>query len=181
LQSVIGGIVKTVTIKGGTANLREGHEIKIRHRRLVESAAVAASSALAKLPPDVGSLDDPMALSELDLSEAEATSLFRLQDATIVATLESWTLSDPIPDMDTIGDMDPDAYEKLAEETRSVGASVVSTNFDPGDPSSPEFESSPTTPSGVSEDDSRADQEQESTRTPNTDGPSTSSVSPSQD
>jgi hypothetical protein len=172
--------MKTVEIKGGTANMREQHEIKVRDRRLVESSAVAASSALSKLPSDKAELEE-LELSQMNLSRPEANALFELQDATIVASLVSWTLPEPIPDLDTIGDMDPEVYDKLAEATRTIGASIATkVNFEPTDPRSPEFESSPTTPSDVSEGASRADQEPQSIQPQQTVGVSTPSASPSQ-
>ncbi len=139
--------MKTVTIPGGTASLREMHEIKVRHRRIIETAAIAAVPALAKLPSSLEELATAK-LSELNLSKEEATSLFELQDATIVASLDSWTRPEPIPTLDTIGDLDEDVYEALSLASRDLGAAVASgVDFDPSDPRAPGFEATPTSPS----------------------------------
>ena len=116
------------------------------------SAAVAASPLLAKLPQDVATRQ---ALSEaevlaLGVSRKEADSLFELQDATIIAVLASWSLEDPLPDMDTVGDIDVDVYDALKQATAELGAEITAETFDPPDPRSDGFTDSPTTPSADS-------------------------------
>jgi hypothetical protein len=173
--------MKSVQIPGGTAHLREAHELRVRHKRPVEAASVGASSALAKLP------DDPEELAaatmvELGLSTEEATALYEIQDATILATLVSWTLDEPIPDATTIGDMRPEVYEALAVATREDGAAMATgVDFDPPDPKSEGFASSPTPPSAVSSNGSGAKRESGSIEPPSTNGTSLPSVEPSPD
>lgn len=155
----------TVSIPGGTAELREKHEIKVRHKRLVEIASIGAAGALAKLPADQDELESAT-LAELDLTSEEAERLFALQDATIIASLDSWTLPGPIPTLATIGDLDPDVFDALAEATRDTGTALAAgVNFDPPDPNSSGFETSPTEPSDDSAVVLRADEEQGSTDT----------------
>ena len=159
--------MKTVTIPGGNAVLREQDEIRVRHKRLIESAAVAASTALEKLPTDRDKLES-LNLAELALTRDEANSLFELQDATIVAALIGWTLTQPLPTLDTIGDIEPAVYDALANATRELGTAVVApTDFSPSDPTKPGFEESPTQPSGDSGEPLRDDSVQASTETPN--------------
>ena len=168
--------MKTVDIPGGKATLREEAEVKVRHKRIVEAAAVAAATALSKLPGDRESLE-AVKLDELQLTAAEATVLFELQDATIVAALADWTLPDPIPTLDTIGDLDSELYERLAEQTRDLGtAAATDVDFSPPDPSSPGFQASPTPPSDASVTVLRADQAPVSDETLPTSGPSTSTA-----
>lgn len=158
--------MKTVPIPGGTADLREQNEIKVRHRRLVESASAGAAVALAKLPSDQAELE-AATLADLDLTEVEADNLFRLQDATIVAALDSWTLPDPIPTLATVGDLTPEVFDALAEATRDLGTVIASKeDFEPTNPNSPEFKETPTPPSSDSAEPLRADPEPASTIAP---------------
>ena len=169
--------MRTVTIPGGTACLRENTEIKIRHRRLIETAAVAAAQIMAKIDPEkvkAGLLD----MAALDVTRQEADRLYEVQDATIVAVLDSWTLPMPVPDMDTIGDLDPDVYQALADASKDIGAQVAArVDFDPTDPHSPGFHETPTLRSSGSESGSSADPAQTnpdtSPQTPATTGTST--------
>jgi hypothetical protein len=158
--------MKTVPIPGGTADLREQTEIKVRHRRLVESASVGAATALAKLPSEQAELE-AATLAELALTEAEADNLFRLQDATIVAALDSWTLPDPLPTLATVGDLAPEVYDALAEATRDLGTAIAAKeDFEPSNPADPSFNATPTPPSSGSEEHLRADPDPASTTAP---------------
>ncbi|MGC8473069.1 MAG: hypothetical protein ACP5PW_01495 [Candidatus Dormibacteria bacterium] len=131
----------TVEIPGGTAVVRGPGELRVRHRRIVESAAVAAADVVGKLDPGDETLPG-------DLSPAEAAKLLALQDATIVACLESWTLPEPLPTLDTVGDLQIGVYDALARATREAGAEAAlrGTDFGPR----PLSEDSPTVPSGSS-------------------------------
>jgi len=156
--------MQTIEIPGGTVELRGTAELKVRHRRLIEAAAIAAGAALPKLPTSLEELES-LDISTLDLSVEETNTLFALQDATIVAAVASWTLPEPLPTLETVGDLDTDVYDALAEATRDMGAATATgVDFEPSDPSSPGFEGTPTSPSGGSAAVSRADQESSSTR-----------------
>jgi hypothetical protein len=165
--------MRTVEIPGGTAELRDRLDIKIRHRRMIEAAAVAASAAMAKLPDNIPAEQlKQTEVETLSLTRQEATTLFELQDATIVASLASWTLDEPLPNLDTIGDLEQDVYDALALATSEVGANVAAPeNFD----ASPDPES-PTQPSddtdGVSRDSGESSSDEETTRSSD-DGEST--------
>ncbi len=118
-----------------SAQLRENEEIKVRHRRLIEVAGVAAARPMEKIErqkkegKDVAALD----MAELDLNAVEADRVMALQDAVIVATLASWTLEEPLPTIETVGDMDTDIYEALAQVTRDQGAAIATgVDFEPG-------------------------------------------------
>jgi hypothetical protein len=126
----------TVEIPGGTAVLREPAELKVKHRRLIETTAMAASAVIAKLPADA---TDQTAFADLSLTRSEATALMEMQDATIVALLDSWTLPQPLPNLDTVGELDTAVYDALAQATRSLGAEVAQgVSFTPSeDPASP--------------------------------------------
>jgi hypothetical protein len=172
--------MKTVDIPGGQAVLREKADIKVLHRQLVEAAYIPATSAMEKLPGDLEELEK-FDLTTSSISRTEAQALFDLQSATIVAALASWTRSEPLPTMETVGDLDQDVYDTLSEATASLGNEIVSTeSFDAPDPRSAEFKASPTTPSGDSTVALRADQEPQSTPAPRSDTPSTATAAPSQ-
>jgi hypothetical protein len=169
--------MKTVEIPGGTARIRE--TLSVRQRHDIESAAVGAASALDKLPKDREELET-VDESSIHLTRDEARALFVLQEATIVATLVDWTLPGPIPNENTIGDMDAEVYDALADATSEIGvATVAPTDFEPKNPADPAFTSTPTTPSGDSAVALRADQGQASTPSQPNDTTSTSSAEPS--
>ena len=177
--------MKVVQIPGGTASLREHHEIRTRHKQLVELAAVAASAATSKVRAYAKehNLDDEdlqkVDVAEFGLDLNEARSIYQLRDAMAVAALASWTLPDPIPDMDTIGDTTPEVSAALYGATASmIGPILAGTDFEPH-PNRPDFDSSPTEPSADSSNGSRADQESSSTETPKSVGRSMSSAVPS--
>jgi hypothetical protein len=170
--------MKTVDIPGGTATLREKPDVKVRHRRLVEAAAIEAAPVLAKLPGDEATRE---AMTEtevlaLGVSRKEVHSLFELQDATIVALLASWSLPGELPDMDTIGDLDPELYDALSKASGGLGADITGETFEPPKPDSPGFAESPTVPSADSEPGSRADPEPASTDAPASISESTSTA-----
>jgi hypothetical protein len=133
---------------GAWAEVREPPEMKVRHRRTIQAAALAAAGAIAKLPADMPK--DPAEAAKLDMGSlgldfAESDALLALQDATIVALLSAWSYPEPLPTMATVGDMETDVYDALMAATAATGAAVAagaSVDFDP-DPA----ESSPTRPS----------------------------------
>lgn len=169
--------MKTVNIPGGSATLRDKEDTKQRHKRLVQSAAIAAAPLLSKLPEDVAERESMTEAEVMALAanRQEVESLFELQDATIVALLMSWTLPDPLPDMDTIGDLDPEVYEALSKAVSSLGSQLQAESFDPVAPDSKEFEASPTDPSSDSDNGSRGVTALRSVPVPPSSGTSTDS------
>jgi hypothetical protein len=138
--------MKIVEIPGGQAEIREKGDVKVRHRRIIESAGVAAAPVIAKLDPDTV---DEETIVDLHMNRVEAMKVFELQDATIVALLAAWTRPEPLPTMETIEDLDPEVYEALAEATRDIGAVIAQgDSFGPSDPKAEGFEDTPTLPSG---------------------------------
>lgn len=131
----------TVEIPGGTAVIRTASELRVRHRRVVETAALAAADIVGRLAPEDGAMPT-------DLSPEDAGKLLVLQDATIVACLESWTLPEPLPTLATVGDLSVEVYDALAKATRESGAEAAlrGIDFSPR----PIGEESPTEPSGSS-------------------------------
>lgn len=156
--------MKTVGISGGTATFREQSELRGRDRRLIQAAVVAATPALAMLPPEAqapapGESDAAFiarreaALATVRLTRAEADTLLDAKEAVAVAMLASWTRPEPLPTMDTIGDLPADLYDQLVDAMGGVPASAFGTNFEPEagpdgqiDPQSPTLASRPSSP-----------------------------------
>ena len=131
---------------GGWARLVTADEITTGRRRLVEIASAVYANALSS--------DDP---------EAEPRALMRVQDATLVALLDRWSLDRPLPTLDTIEDVPANVYDALQEAAaargREVSEAVAGVDFSV----TPDKES-PTTPSGASPGASRAKTARPSTR-----------------
>jgi hypothetical protein len=139
--------MRTVQIPGGTALVRDPEDIRGRDRLLVKAAAMAASSALAKLPPE---LVDPElspeqvaqrsqeAFEQITLSWQESLAMLELRQATVVACLASWDLDLPLPTMETIGDLPGDLYDALEAAVGPVPDLQVDTSpsRDPQSPTS---------------------------------------------
>ena len=167
--------MRTVSITGGMAHLREKEEIRVRHRRLLQAAYMGAISGFSKL--EKGSELETLNMAELGLTKGEALAMAEVQDAAIVASLAGWSLDRPIPTLDTIGDLDMAVYDELAEATKGLANEIVTgTDFAPPDPSSAGFEGSPTVPSAASNSGLGAEQESSSTSAPSSSGMSTSTV-----
>lgn len=140
---------RTIDIPGGQAVLRGKDEIKQRARRRLELASVLASSVYRKFPKDT----DPreVNLAELGLSAEEFDAMYAVQDQTILAYLQSWTLVQedgaprPIPEtVDDLGDLPVELYDALREATAPDGADTVApVDFSPNpDPESPTVDGS---------------------------------------
>lgn len=174
--------MRTIDFPGGSAELRDGPDIRQRDRRLVLSAGLAAAGALAKIEAQN---IEPSAIAEKDVASlgltfAEAEAFQDMQDAMIVASLCSWTLAQPLPTMQTVGDLKPDVYDALEKATQSsINAVLTGTDFEPSDPTEPGFPATPTLPSDDSVIVLRANEESDSTDTSATSGPSTDFAQPS--
>lgn len=156
--------MRTVDIPGGAATLRERREeFKVRQRRVYETAVAAAFVPMRRLLDlrEKGEQVTGVDLLSLGISRQEAAQMTEVQDAVIVAALAEWTLDQPLPDMDTLGDLDPDVYDALVAAVKEMKlAELLSgVDFEPSDPRTPGFEQTPTEPSHDSEQSSRADQE----------------------
>lgn len=88
------------------------------------------------------------ALEDLTLSRQDTVAMLELQDAAIVAFLESWTLKQPLPNLDTVTDLPREIYAILADATKDKALQSFATlpNFDPSlDPASEDPNSNFTT------------------------------------
>lgn len=124
-----------IQIPGGSATLRD-ELVSERHIRLVEAASAAAQGVLRKMDAVVS---DEMeederqeALLRVDLTRTEATALQEMQDAAIVATLERWSLKEPLPTVDTVADLPREVYRALAGACTPIAlASLRPVDFEP--------------------------------------------------
>lgn len=176
--------MKVLTVPGGTALLREPAELRIRDRRKIESTSVELLQVLGPAAERIGEGFDPTSmeigeLAQLGISGSSIEQIGRMQDVTILAYLLDWDLKDkagekvPLPNLETIGDLAAGVYDALAAATADLGPGKV--DFDPPDPTSPGFESSPTEPSGDSEPRSGGSPEPELTEPSSLTGESSSS------
>lgn len=116
--------MRTVEIPGGTATFRESEDLRARDADLIEAAAYAAAPALSRLPQQAltpsGDEDEAAAaarfaeaVKDVNFNLDEWLLLTQMRRATIVATLDSWTLDRPLPTMATIGDLPRDLMVAL--------------------------------------------------------------------
>lgn len=131
--------MRTVDIPGGTATFREAEELRARDSDLIEAAAYAAQPALSKMPLEAiqpvdgepeadaaGRLAE--AVKDVTFSMDEWLLITQLRRATVVATLESWTLDRPLPTMQTVGDLPRDLMAAL---DAAIGGVPAQTDFSP--------------------------------------------------
>ena len=170
--------MRTVNIPGGTAVIRERADLRVRHRQMMQAAALAAGTAIAKLPRRT---EDGVVAVDFDkvdvagLTAGEAQSLLDLNNVAIATMVESWTLpGDPPRTIDEVGDLDIPVFEALSLEVRDAGAAglAAETSFEPSDPRAPGFASSPTPSS-----DGSGERSRDTTESPSTDAPVTSGAS----
>ncbi|HEX7355317.1 MAG TPA: hypothetical protein VF288_10855 [Mycobacteriales bacterium] len=144
---------RTIDLPGGSATLRDAEEISGAGRKLVRAAAIAASSAFAKLPTEVteppkgtesaeeraaraAAVEDAMKAVEFSLSEALA--LETLREVSAVVSVAAWTLPYPAPSMSNIGELPGDVYDALLTAVGAVPDGALDTDFSPTtDASSP--------------------------------------------
>jgi len=149
--------------EGGWAEIRAPEDIKsVRLRRMMRSAATAVTPAMRKMPGDLPT--DPEELELVDmgaigLSYEEAEAMQRLQEITVVVFLVRWSRKEPLPTVDTIGNMDDDLFQALAKATQKDAAKYLlddgTPDFDPNpvpEPGNPTGrDSGSTTPSSETE------------------------------
>lgn len=127
-----------VDIPGGFAIIRDQDELRGRDRMLIKAAAMAASSAIEKLPSsvtegqdededeEVAQLRQAREVAAMKLTIDESLALLQLRQATIVATLQDWSLDLPLPKtMDDLGDLPADLFDALDTAIGGVSTAVA--------------------------------------------------------
>lgn len=136
--------MKVVQIMGGTALIREQADLRGRDRMLIKAAAMAAASAIEKMPDSVregqqeGETEEEaqkrmaQEVGALDLTIGESMALLELRQATMIACLDSWTLNLPLPTFDNVGDLPADLYDALDAAIGGVTTAVAAAvDFEP--------------------------------------------------
>ena len=138
-----------VEIPGGTAMIRDLSDMSVRQRRMVQASFMTTGHIYTRIPqealeaaskPGQKSVDAQKKISwmlaSLPLTQSEAESLLSLQDASIVAFLESWTLEQKLPTLDNVQDLKPELYDALAVATAGGAAalSLGTVNMEPTPP-----------------------------------------------
>lgn len=177
-----------VDLPDGTAVLRD-KLVTERQYRIIESAFLTGQSVMAKLAEN-GLTDDMTDEEKAAIAAAtpmnldEANTMLDLQDAAIVAFLESWTLVQdgkprPLPKLADVQDVEREIYKPLAAaalpKALSAMAEAGETSTEPtGEDFTPQGEAvTPTADSASSNGLSSA--EAESTSTPSSPEPGESS------
>jgi len=143
-------MARSVEIPGGTAVLRDVSDLRERHRRQILAAVGPLAKVYAKIPSDLireGAEQGPegeqaRAQAELIMSglmtRQERLAMSELRDAMICALLQSWTLPQPLPDVDTVQDLTPELYDALNSAIRGQEMDLVQrinpANFEPQPP-----------------------------------------------
>lgn len=180
--------MRQVEVPGGTAFFREPEKDAMPGRavKLIKAAALSAGSQLSDYPeifePPKTVKDETTGeeraetdrertarlsprLDSLRLSVEQAMAFDTLREATVVGTLDHWTLGQKLPTFETIGDLPNDLYEALLEAVGGVSAAQLEEDFErTGDPS----DEVPTGSSGLSESPSKDVPELTSTPTSST-------------
>lgn len=146
----------------GWVELREPADLRVKHKHLMQAAYTGAMVAMNKIPDFVATLpkepqERAAAIALLDVDDLtakgaltfdEARSLQRVQEVTVVAFVVAWSLKEPVPNVDTVGDMREEIYDVIAEATqKDAAAALQGVNFDPtprdesGNPSGPASDS----------------------------------------
>lgn len=102
---------REIPIPGGTAVLRDKHELTERHRRPVKIVS-------GQIGPNAEELMQAVQAGTAHLDERQSALVFANQDAMIWCYLKSWSLPQPVPnDWHEIGNNIPaDVYDALLPE-----------------------------------------------------------------
>lgn len=184
-------MAREVEIPGGKAFFKEKHTGA--GKKKLRAAALSAATNLSDYPelfePGPPNETDEQrterlapALAGMRLTPLQAEVWDNMREATVIATLESWTLDGPIPStIEALENLDGDLYDALLDAVGGVSAQQLETDFSakpitPGDPASKE---TPTTGSSDSLSPSEDPALNLSTTTPGSDGSPTSGESSS--
>ncbi len=176
--------MKTVDIPGGQATFREQGVDRVtgRQAKILRAAALAAATAFDGLPEILFGGPDDETDAQRDervrkalarqkqsaLTIEQAMTLDNSREAAVVALLESWTLDEPLPTLDTIGELDSDLYDALVDYVGGVSSMSFNENFSV----QPKVDNStPTDDCGSSSGSSSTDPQSSPLQTPSSDIP----------
>jgi hypothetical protein len=129
---------------GQWAMIRDREEITRKGKRSI----LVIASQLASILPQIQGATDETDMADLPLTEAQADAMMRLSEASVVALLAEWSLPDPLPTLDTVGDMPATLFEALEQATAKDAAVVAATSLDmaPGGGADPKGSSGDSAP-----------------------------------
>ena len=173
-----------VDLPDGTAVLRD-KLVTERQYRIIESAFLTGQSVMAKLSEN-GLTDDMTDEEKAAIAAAtpmnldEANTMLDLQDAAIVAFLESWTLVQdgkprPLPKLADVQDVEREIYKPLAAAALPKALSAMSEGQEDFEPSEKPDLENPDPTSGSASLSSPSSDGAESIQTPNSPGDGESS------
>jgi len=137
-------VSRTEKFDGWEATFKDEDQITGFGRKIVRASAQAAESALRKYPElafrpapaeetaeerDARLVEVGEALAKVRFTLHESLALQTMYEASAVALLESWTRPEPLPTIDTIGELPGDVYDALIAATRGVPPSASETDF----------------------------------------------------
>lgn len=128
----------TVDIPGGEVTLRNPRALTERQRRLLTRVQGRMGSMLGKIraagfDPDADDVESTIDAEKLHFDAEDVDLSFELNDAGIIAFVQSWTLDLPLPTMETVTDLPGDLYSRLQEITAPLIVKVIidSAGFEP--------------------------------------------------
>lgn len=105
----------------GWIELRDQDEISVKARRSISAISLSLGDAMTRLQK-AKATDD---IASLGFDERQADAFLRIQEASVVAFLAGWSRPEPVPTLDTIGDMSDSLYRYLMGVTAGLGASLA--------------------------------------------------------
>ena len=127
--------MKTVDIPGGTATFRGPEELRGRDSDRIKAKAMSMADVMAKFPdalnadvpgetPEEKDARQEKMMEGIQFSAEELTRLLEMKRTTVVSTLASWTLPDPMPTTeDELADLPRGLYDALID---AVGGDLQS-------------------------------------------------------
>jgi hypothetical protein len=138
----------TIDIPGGQATLRD--ELTVNGQELMQAVTFGiGKDTKEKILDLIAHKDDEGFEPEITFEQSMAMS--RLNRAAVIAFLKSWTLDEPLPTLDSLGDLPAGLFNTLMQAVAGRGADAVlgTGEFGPdgsADPNSPTVTSSVSAP-----------------------------------
>ncbi len=107
---------------GQWADVRDPDEITVRGRRPILAVTLALRDVL---PAIAAAQAAGQPIETLGLTEEQYDTVLRLGEVSIVAVLAAWSLPDPLPTVDTVGDLPATLYDALSQATAPTGAVIA--------------------------------------------------------
>lgn len=126
-------------IPGGTARFKHPKDVTERRRRPIKiRATMLGTRRIAEiynaLPRSTDEIDPDALATELKLTATEAELVFDLQDLSVLAALDSWTLDRPLPTtVEELQDLPAELYDALSRGAAQKAATGLLQEILQGD------------------------------------------------